>query len=242
VGDEAFCADAPARRGEPTSEAAAYCEKVLAIETAPDPDIDFETATPDQLQAAAKGYATQLLPRAEQAAAAAPAEINPDVDRLVGATGMVSQTGDFSMFESDQAVLAAEDRAHAFELDNCGCGKAAVTAKEYSFEGLPKQSEEGPVSLDLKNEGKEPHELILLRINDGVEETFDELLDLPEEESSSKSEFFAIVEPVDAGDNDHTIVNLTPGRYGVICTIPVVGGKEGAPHFTEGMKGEFEVG
>lgn len=228
--------------GEPTSEAAEYCAKSLAIETAPEPDIDFETATPEQLQAGVKAYAAQLLPLAEEALAVSPAEVKADIQTLVGATRSVSQTGDFSVFENDAAVTAAGDRAHAYDLENCGWGKAEVVGEDYEYEGLPDESEAGPVSFDLSNEGKEPHEMVIFRIKDGVEESFDELLALPEEQSQSKIEFAGVVEPVDPGGKDYSVANLTEGRYGVVCFIPIGGGEEGPPHFTQGMKGEIEVG
>jgi len=227
--------------GEPKSEAAEYCAKSLEIETFPEPDIDFETATPEQLAAALKSYAGQLLPLAQEAGGVSPAEIKPDLDVLIGAVRSVALTGDFSTFESDPTVNAAEDKVHAFELDNCGWGNAEVSGTEYSFDGIPKEIEAGPVNFELSNEGKEAHHLVLFRINDGVDLSVDELLALPEEEADTKAEAVAGMDEVDPGDNDYVVANLTAGRYAVVCFLPVGGGEEGAPHFTRGMTGEFKV-
>ena len=60
-----------------------------------------------------------------------------------------------------------------------------MIAKDYSFNGLPTSVPAG-TSLTLTNEGAELHEMIVVRKNDGVTESFDELLALPEEEALTK--------------------------------------------------------
>ena len=70
-------------------------------------------------------------------------------------------------------------------------------------------------------------------------------MELPEEEVFSK---ITLVNATfaDPGGTDAASWNLnSPGRYAVVCFIPVgsVGEAEGdgPPHFTEGMVQEFEV-
>jgi hypothetical protein len=58
----------------------------------------------------------------------------------------------------------------------------AVTAQDYHFEGLPSSVPAG-TSLTQTNAGHEVHELLVVRKNDGVTDSFDELLALPEEEA-----------------------------------------------------------
>jgi hypothetical protein len=60
-----------------------------------------------------------------------------------------------------------------------------VIAKDYSFSDLPTSVPVG-TSLTLTNDGAELHEIIVVRKNEGVTESFDELLALPEEEALSK--------------------------------------------------------
>jgi hypothetical protein len=226
--------------GQPKSEFRAYCDKVLAIETYPEPDIDYDSLSPEQLTAAEKEFAAQLMPLAEEARAAAPAEVKRDIDILADAVKQVTQTGDFEAAFETPAVEEASDRAHEFDLKNCGWARVDVAAEDYKFIGVPAKFEEGPVSIEFTNKGKEPHELSVFRVNDGVTESVEQIVGLPEEEGRAK------VTPVGGtfappGEDEHALLDLKKGRYGVACFVPVGGGEEGPPHVTQGMYAEFEV-
>ena len=93
-------------------------------------------------------------------------------------------------------------------------------AVEYAFEDVPPTIEAGVVGFDLENEGREVHELVLFRINDDVDLTIEELAELPEQESESMVEFItaAFAAP---SESDMTFHELRPGRYGMLCFIPV---------------------
>jgi uncharacterized cupredoxin-like copper-binding protein len=235
-----------------SSEFTEYCEASLAIETAPEPDIDFDALTPEQAADAAKKFAADLKPLADRVEATAPAEIEADIATQVKTLDATIATGDFSGFEGPD-FEAAEAKVHAFDLENCGWAQSEVTMGDYSFQGLEDTYSAGPVSFDVTNEGKELHEFILLRKNDGVTETFDQLLELPEDQAEQKTTAVgsAFAEP---GGSDYAVVDLEPGEYLAICFIPVgltpeaaqaaeAGGPEpsGPPHFTEGMQAEFTV-
>ncbi len=226
--------------GQPEKEVRDYCAKSLAIETFPEPDIDFRTATPEQMTAAVRSYASRLIPLAEQVQAAAPAEVRKDIDLLVGAVRQLAQTGDFeAAFETPEAD-AAEARSHAFDLDNCKWTKVDVSGNDYSFTGVPQKLKTGPVSFEFKNIGKEPHELLLLRVNDGVSESVAQIVALPEEQGRAKvAEVGGTFAP--PGKGDYKVADLKPGRYGFACFVPVGGGEQGPPHTTKGMFAEFEV-
>lgn len=43
------------------------------------------------------------------------------------------------------------------------------------------------------------------------------------------------------GDEGSALVTLEPGDYAMVCFVPVGGGEDGPPHFTEGMLHEFTV-
>jgi len=232
------CGDETVKAGKAKTEFKDYCDKSLAIETYPEPDIDFDS--PDQAKAQTKTFAAQLVPVAEKVLAAAPTEIKNDVSVLVDATKTLTQTGDFeASFESPE-VGQAQDKIHAFDLKNCGWAKVDVTAKDYQFTGIPKKVGAGPVSFEFANKGKEPHEFVLFRVNDGVKDSVKDIVGLPEEESQTKitpvGGTFALPEK---GDN--SVVDLKKGRYGVACFVPVGGGDDGPPHTTKGMYAEFEV-
>ena len=161
----------------------AYCDASLAIETAGEPDIDFATATEDEIAEAAKTFAAETMrPLADDVLAAAPAELEADLQVQSDALDQVAETGDFSAFETPE-VLAASEATHGYDLETCGWTSVAVDAADYSFAGLPDQMDAGVVSFELTNGGAEVHEMILIRKNDGVTQSFEELLALPEEEA-----------------------------------------------------------
>ena len=107
----------------------------------------------------------------------------------------------------------------------------------------------GPTVVNFTNDGTELHEIILIRKNDDVTESFDELLALPEKQAMKKTTeagaAFAF-----PGEEGQTVVDLAAGEYIALCFIPVgltpevaASGEEpqGPPHFVEGMKVEFVV-
>ena len=225
----------------------AYCEAALAIETAAEPDIDFESATEEEIATTTKAWAEDTLrPLADDVVAAAPEAVQADVQVQSDALDQMVETGDFSVFETPE-VAAASDTVHAYDLDTCGWTSVAVDAADYSFSGLPDEMDAGVVSFDLTNGGAEVHEMILLRKNDGVTETFDELLALPEEEAMEKVTMIGIAGPVPSGESEYAVVDLAAGDYVATCFIPVgtvsFDGPppEGPPHMMQGMVHELTV-
>ena len=239
------CADQPAQEGaRDTADQAAqpkqanaefrqYCEKILAIETFPEPEIDFEALNPEQQREESKRFAAQLAPLAEEARAAAPEEIRGEINTLADAVKKVQETGDFESAFDNPETDRASDRAHEFDLENCGWGRVDVTAVNYEFRGIPETLNAGATSFELKNEGSEPHEIALFRINDDVSESAEELLELPEEEAM-KRYTFAAATFADPGEEEYALAQLKEGRYMAVCFIPVgtepeEGGEEGSP-------------
>ena len=58
--------------------------------------------------------------------------------------------------------------------------------QDYGFTGLPTSLPAGVISFELTNAGSEPQVMVLVRKNDNVTETFDELLALPEDETMTR--------------------------------------------------------
>jgi len=145
----------------------------------------------------------------------------------------------------------------------------AVTAADYSFAGLPATAKAGSTFTLTNASDKEVHEMVMLRIPDGVTESVAELLAMPEEELDAK---VGEVEPSTVvvalpGQPGRPVVGdgtvLEPGRYAVVCFIPVgadpklveaamsappgTGEPEqpdlgdGPPHFTKGMSAEITL-
>jgi hypothetical protein len=149
--------------------------------------------------------------------------------------------------ESDapDGTLELYSDAIAWAGENCGGETLDVTATEYQYDGIPDELATGYHVLNFSNEGKEQHEMFAFKINDGVTESVEDLLALPEEEVMGK------ITPVNAafavpGDTDVASWNLTSaGSYAVVCFVSTgsVGETDGdgPPHFTQGMVHEFTV-
>lgn len=245
---EADAAGEPAAATGDGANVEAYCDAVLDVETAPPPDVDFESASPEEQAAALRAYATDTVqPLVAEARAAAPDEIADEAEVASQAFADMAETGDPSVTEQPDAV-AAFATLHAFDLENCGWTRQDVTATEYAFAGLPDELAAGPVSFELGNDGSEMHELQLVRRNDGVTEPVEELLALPEEQVMSK------VTPVGSGafappgESGYMVVDLAAGDYIALCFVPTgMTGEDqppapdAPPHAAHGMVAELSV-
>jgi uncharacterized cupredoxin-like copper-binding protein len=232
------------------ADAAAFCDAALDAEATAmaGPDVDFETATPEEIAAATVEYATELEPRLDAALAAAPADIASDVETLVGLVREGLEAGEDA--SSDPEYMAADEAIDVYVAESCGYETIEVSAVDYSFQNLPTTLAAGRTSFAFTNDGEEIHEMVLFRISDDTTESIEELLALPEEEAFSKAEFAGVTFSAQGGTDTETI-ELTPGRYGAVCFIPVgttdmsaLEGEEapsGPPHFTAGMAAEFTV-
>ncbi len=245
--DSATTADAASSGADPEPDLAAYCDAELALELAGPPDVDFDTASPEEMSAALSTYASGTIqPLAEDLVAVVPDEVAAEVDTLRGAVEEMASTGDPSIWESPE-VSAAGETLHQFDLDNCGWNTQQVTATEYSYNGIPAELPAGVTSFELSNEGDELHELLLLRKNDGVTASAEDLLALPEEEAMAQVTELGEAAFAPPGDHEYTVLDLEPGNYIAVCFIPVGATSEdgpppeGPPHAMHGMVVEFSV-
>lgn len=225
---------------------ATYCETTAEIETLGEPEIDFESATEDEIVEATKAFAAdEVVPLAHEIQAAAPEAVREDIDILVAKVEELAETGDFEATFDDE-FTEVQTRVHAHDVDNCGWQRVDVSAVNYAFEGIPETLEAGITTFEFSNEGTELHELIILRKNDDATETFDELLALPEEEARTKVSDVGAAFGAPGEEGLYTVADLSAGDYLAICFIPVGSvdeetEAEGPPHFTQGMKTEFTV-
>lgn len=231
------------------AEFTAYCEASFDLESyfAEDPDVDFETATPEQIQAALATFLQGAKPLVDKVIPLTPAAIKASIDVQVAAFNQALAGADPEEVFETPAVSAAEATTHAFDRENCGWTGVDVTATEYAFGGLPNQLEAGRTTIDLTNNGAELHEIVLVSKNAGVTETFDQLLALPEEEALTKvtmrgSTFAA------QGDTEYFVADLPAGSYLAVCFIPqgltsqeATPAADAPPHFALGMKKELTV-
>ena len=231
----------------PEGDLQAYCEASLALETVPEPDIDFDTATPEELAAAGRSFASETLrPIADDLEAHLPPELTDAYATLDAAITEMAETGDPSVFESPE-VSEADATAHAFDLANCGWETVDVQAIDYAFQGIPSSLPAGVVSFEFTNESgrDEFHELVLFRKKDGVTESALELLEQGEEQAGAKVEEVGGT-GAEPGGSEPVVTELEPGEYAAVCFVPVGASEEnpegsGPPHFVQGMVVEFTV-
>ena len=82
--------------------------------------------------------------------------------------------------------------------------------------------------------------MVILRRNDDVTDTFEALSKLPQDQMFSKVAFTGVAfgKP---GSTSFATVELKPGTYFLVCSMPVGGKEDGAPHFMQGMERTITV-
>lgn len=240
----------------PTPAAAdvtAFCDALVQAEmmSARGPDIDFEKASPEEIEKAVGSFAEELTPMLDAMMAEVPDEVADEAATLDRLLRKALESGDDSVFEQEE-FTQADRTVDEFVLDRCDYQSVDIQAVEYAYDGVPQTVQAGTVGIDFSNAGAELHEMALFRLNDGVTESVEELLQMPEEKALKKvteaGHAFAF-----PGTADITFIDLEPGNYAMACFVPVgttpdklealESGSEpgGPPHFTEGMFAEFTV-
>jgi hypothetical protein len=229
-----------------------YCETFLALESA-QPDINFE-APPEEVSEGARRFAREdLRPLTDRLVASAPDAIKDELGAFDQAVGELERTGDFEVFETPD-FKEVDEVVDEYTVENCGWNEMAVNAIDYAFEGVTPQLEAGVYSFEFSNDGTEHHEMVIHRKNDGVTESFDQLLALPQDEAEAKVTFLGYADALPQEEGAHAVAELEPGEYQLVCFLPVGSTPEaekaareagteveGPPHFTRGMKTEFTV-
>lgn len=113
-----------------------------------------------------------------------------------------------------------------------------VTMKDYLFE-FPESLPAGPRLIKVINNGPEPHEFNLLRLEEG--KTLEDVQKFLAEPNGPPP-FLPIggMNGLDVGASGYVEIAFEPGTYVAICNIPSPKA-EGHPHFTLGMLKEFTV-
>lgn len=164
-------------------------------------------------------------------------------ETVVTTLSAVLDGGDPSGMESPEFVEASTTVGDAM-FEGCDVdAKVEVTGVDYAFEGLPDEIDAGRLALRFVNETEadEPHELVLMRRADGVDDPVEDLLALPEEELGEKLEMVGVAYADAAGGSNVTFLELEAGEYVAICMLPVGGGEDGDPHAVHGMTAELSV-
>lgn len=155
---------------------------------------------------------------------------------------------DFAAVFADADAVAAIEQIQAFEGEACGFApprdpsvteidpdamRVDLTATDYHFDVSP-PSTAGRYSFVMANGGAEPHLMILAQLEEGV--TIDEVMASEGETGLIASFESGIAAP---GTDAVVSLDLTPGRWVLVCPIP---NAEGTPHAALGMVHEFMVG
>lgn len=223
----------------------AFCDAALRLGNPGEPDVDWETATEEEIAEAEQVFLDEVvMPILDDLRELGPQAIQGDVETLGrvisdadGDLGAAWFTG-----EGGSARTAIADRAG----EDCGWTDVSVLAVDYAYEGIPDTLDPGTAVLSFTNGGQEPHEMVVFRKNDGVTLSAAEFLELPEDQATQNVTFTgAAYAP--SGESSSVWFDLAAGDYLVMCFIPVgstVGGEEadGPPHATRGMVAEFTVG
>jgi plastocyanin len=157
----------------------------------------------------------------------------------------------------------SSDAAQAASPTSVETPEVEIVAVDYAFQGVPPTVAAG-TRLTFRNAAAaEPHEVLIFRIADEETRPVAELVTLPPNEAGKVTTYhgFAVALPGEEPyQPDGDIVLDTPGRYALVCFLPVgadpevlrtaieAGAQEqpeglgdGPPHVTQGMFAEVRV-
>lgn len=113
-----------------------------------------------------------------------------------------------------------------------------VMAMDYKFQ-IPATINAGLVVVNFMNDGKEPHELSFLRLNEGVSiDQFKAALIKDPATSFALIKWRGGVATLMPGQSGRAVLNFDPGEYVLSCFVE---SPNGLPHFVEGMYQPFKV-
>lgn len=113
-----------------------------------------------------------------------------------------------------------------------------VTATEFAFVA-PDTVRAGLVTLRFKDQGQEPHQVVVMRIDSG--KTIADLQAMATDPNMRVPGWLAFpigVSVIAPGDSGDATAVLTPGHYVMVCFIA---SPDGTPHIMKGMVKPFEV-
>jgi len=114
-----------------------------------------------------------------------------------------------------------------------------VSAAEYSFAVSSKVVAAGRVPVELHNNGSEPHQVMILRLHDGVSiDRYVSAAHSDEGAASSLIDNAGGVNVVDPGASGTGYADLAPGKYALVCYIP---SGDHVGHLHKGMVAEVTV-
>jgi plastocyanin len=109
-----------------------------------------------------------------------------------------------------------------------------VTGGDFSFELSATPTAETK-TLTFENVGKEPHELVFVKLNEGF--TLEDAIAAEGEKGTTEDLGFTFAKPGEESKPIEVKRPLEPGNYAFICAIPY----KGDPHYDLGMQEEFTI-
>ncbi|MDQ3956567.1 MAG: hypothetical protein M3285_13565 [Actinomycetota bacterium] len=143
---------------------------------------------------------------------------------------------------NDQAQEEPAESPEAEETPEEEGGETTFTAVDYGFQG-PDTLPAGEVQLTLENEGTEPHEMAIIRFEQG--KTLEDALAFIKEQGVEGkpppwAKFVGGIRPVKPGESGQGGANLEPGSYALLCFVESKANK-GQPHVALGMAAPLTV-
>ena len=114
----------------------------------------------------------------------------------------------------------------------------AIRLKDFTFD-MPASLPAGPTTIQVVNDGPEPHEWNILRLEEG-KDLQDALQFLTAPDGPPPFVPVGGMNGLDVGKTGYVEFDFQPGMYVAICNIPSPKA-EGHPHFTLGMVKQFAV-
>lgn len=132
------------------------------------------------------------------------------------------------------------------EVPDAPVADGRVDMGDFAFLELPPM-DSGRVLLEVTNSGQEPHEMAVMRLDDGVtyEQVAAMLVGPPPDGAPPAGpppfRFVGGMQAIMPGAHGWVTLDLTPGNYVLVCFIPSPA-NEGRPHAALGMIRPFTVG
>jgi hypothetical protein len=201
-------------------------------------------APPEEAATEFRMFQARLEPPLTSVEQNAPAVVRQDVEILGRQARYAVTTRTVEPVQTPE-FNAALTRTRTTIIEQCELAQVRVTATDYKYEGIPAAVAAGTVAGTLINQGDEPHEIVIFRIDPGEGRPFRDLISLPQPE---RGQFLTSIETslsADPGNTDTELLHLAPGRYGAACLIPqgstAAELSTGPPHATIGEAAEFTV-
>lgn len=109
---------------------------------------------------------------------------------------------------------------------------------DYQF-SFSKPMKAGLQTIEVVNHGKQPHEVVVVKLSPGAS-VHDAITSFePGSSSPPRGELVGGITAIEKGERMYFTGLFKQGRYGLICFAPDAG--DGRPHFLHGMTSEFTV-